>query len=130
MQRPLTVSLLARRMGVAPSTIRLYETKGIIRARRLPNGYRVFDEDAPSALRFVQHAKALGLSLADIVQVLELSRAGTQPCACVRTILTRNLRTVDQKMRDLRALRRQIRAVLERDPPSASGRAICPLIGP
>jgi DNA-binding transcriptional MerR regulator len=130
MKRPITVSVLAQRMDVAPSTIRLYEAKGIIRARRLPNGYRVFDEDALSAMRFARHAKALGLSLADIVQVLELSRAGAMPCTCVRAMLVRNLGAVDQRIRDLRALRGRIRAVLARDPQARPASAICPLIDP
>jgi DNA-binding transcriptional MerR regulator len=128
MERPLTVTRLARRAGLQPSTVRYYEANGIVRARRLPNGYRVFDEEALRALRFTRSAKALGFSLADIVEILELSRTGAPPCGCVRETLARNLRSVDQRMGELRALRRHLRAALQRTPETGRTGVICPLI--
>lgn len=130
MERLLTVAVLARRAGLQPSTVRYYEAKGIVRARRLPNGYRAFDDEALRALYFARCAKALGLSLADIAKVLGLSRAGAAPCECVREMLARNLRSVDERMRELAGLRRQLRAALERRPGAGRTGVVCSLVEP
>jgi DNA-binding transcriptional MerR regulator len=44
------------------------------RPRRLPNGYRVYDEEALANLRLMRRAQALGITLKDICQLLELVR--------------------------------------------------------
>ena len=50
-----TTAAVARRVGVHPNTVRLYETIGWITSpARRPNGYRVFTEKHILQLRLVQ----------------------------------------------------------------------------
>jgi DNA-binding transcriptional MerR regulator len=54
-------------------TIRFYEQCGILPTpERTPGGYRSYDQDAVTRLRFVRSAQTLGLSLAEIADVLRI----------------------------------------------------------
>ncbi len=45
-ERLLTISQAAARLGISPSTLRVYADKGDVPSVRLPSGYRRFDPDA------------------------------------------------------------------------------------
>ena len=69
----LTISQLARRSGMAASTLRYYEKVGVIPpATRSDSGYRLYDEKALARLAFVQRAKALGVDLGDLADLVRL----------------------------------------------------------
>lgn len=68
----LLISQLAERSGVPATTLRFYETAGLLPAGRTPGGYRVYDEDAVDRLGFITAAKLLGLSLEDIAGLLQI----------------------------------------------------------
>jgi len=69
----LTISQLARRSGVPASTLRYYEKVGVLpRATRSDSGYRLYGEDALARLAFVQRAKALGIELDDLADLVRL----------------------------------------------------------
>lgn len=69
----LTISQLARRSGVPASTVRYYEKVGVIPpASRTDSGYRLYDEQALARLAFVQRAKALGIELDDLADLVRL----------------------------------------------------------
>lgn len=69
----LTISQLARRSGVPATTLRYYEKVGVIPpATRNHSGYRLYDEQALARLAFVQRAKALGVELDDLADLVRL----------------------------------------------------------
>jgi DNA-binding transcriptional MerR regulator len=79
----LTISQLARRSGVPASTLRYYEKVGVIPpATRNGSGYRLYDERALARLAFVQRAKALGVELDDVADLVRLWDG--QECAPVQ----------------------------------------------
>jgi len=122
-----TIGNIAKRAGVSTSAIRYYERQDLIRSSRLVNGYRVYDEDAIKALRFVRQAQTLGITLREIKQLLKLIRDGRRPCKAVRHLAYQHLTEIETKIRQLRSLRRTLHNLL-------SGRAtavsdeLCPLI--
>jgi MerR family transcriptional regulator, copper efflux regulator len=60
-------------------TIRFYQRLGLIKsATRSAGGYRLFDGEQISDLKFVRHAQELGFSLNEIRELLAL-RGGTTP---------------------------------------------------
>ena len=76
------ISELARRSGFSPSTLRYYETVGLLaRPDRTEAGYRIYDDDAVDRLRFVARAKAMGLALTDIAELVGLWADGPCPPA-------------------------------------------------
>ena len=124
----LTVGALARRAGIQATAVRYYERRGLLLSRRLGNGYRVYDEEAVKMLRFIRRAKAIGFTLAEIKQIVEIYQAGRPPCGCVRNLMDRSLREIEQRIRELSALKRQLRAMLSRKLPAQRSDGICPLI--
>lgn len=128
MAHKLTVGAVAKRVGIRPSAVRFYERQGLLAADRLANGYRAYGQEAVGALRFINCAKALGFSLDEIREILEVRRSGKAPCGCVAEMIERNLAVIDQRIAELSALRRQLRALNKSQPRPRSAEIICPII--
>jgi DNA-binding transcriptional MerR regulator len=115
-------------MGVQASAVRFYERRGLIAAERLGNRYRVYGLDAVNALSFICRAKALGFSLDQIREILEIRRQNAAPCACVKEIVERNLAEVERKLDELSRLRRELKGIAGRPAPSSLPASVCPII--
>ncbi len=126
----ITIGNLARRTGVRPSAIRYYETQGLLRpAGRSAAGYRLYDDEAPVALQLLRAAQSLGFRLAEVRELMELVNTGVAPCDRVRALAATHLREIEQRIRDLIALRRRLRGLLHRAvPPPPHEHAPCPLL--
>lgn len=67
----LSVHEIALEAGVAPSTVRFYERRGVIRADRTSGGARVFGFDVPCRIAIARAAQRVGLDLIAITTLLE-----------------------------------------------------------
>jgi MerR family transcriptional regulator/heat shock protein HspR len=82
--RPIyMISVAAELVGMHPQTLRMYETKGLVRPKRTPGGTRLYSEADVERLRIIQRLTTeLGLNLAGVELVLrledELRRAHAQ----------------------------------------------------
>jgi DNA-binding transcriptional MerR regulator len=130
MRQRLTIGEAARRSGVTAKAIRFYEASGILPpAPRGSNGYRLYDGRAVEVLRFVRRASGLGLSLAQIRDIVAIRQGGRPPCAHVRRLLEAKLQELEERLRDLHEMRRRIHQSLrawERHPVRPG--AVCPHI--
>lgn len=124
----LTIGVVAKRLGIRPSAVRFYERQGLVASERLANGYRAYDRDAVKVLSFISRAKALGFSLEEVREILAVRRTGTEPCARVTKMIERNLAGIDQRIADLSALRRQLRALVKNPARKQRAEAICSII--
>ena len=72
--RPIyMISVAAQLVGMHPQTLRMYETKGLVRPHRTPGGTRLYSEADVERLRIVQRLTSeLGLNLAGVELVLRL----------------------------------------------------------
>lgn len=67
----MKIGELAKRSGLAASTIRFYESKGILKTvSRQSNGYRDYPLEAVAVLSIISDAQQAGFSLDEIKQVL------------------------------------------------------------
>ena len=111
----MRIGELAKQVGVTPDTIRYYEREGLLPpAERTPSGYRDYGPEVLDDLRFIKKAQALGLKLSDVREVLEISSGGKPPCEHVRATVSARLVEVEERLRELRALRATLRETLER----------------
>lgn len=109
MARELTVGAAAEAAGVSAKAVRLWEAKGLLPpAERTDTGYRVFTGGDIALLRFIRQAKTLGLTLTEIREILDLQRGGAVPCQRVTQLLDTHIRGIDEKVADLRQLRRSL----------------------
>ena len=126
----LKIGELARRAGVTPKAIRFYETRRILPpANRAANRYRLYGDDAVEMLRFIKQATGLGLTLAEIKEIISIRQGGRPPCTHVHRLLHDKVTELDRKLEDLLEVRRRIRkslAAWKRRPGMIA--AVCPHI--
>lgn len=127
----LWIGELAARFGLNPKTIRYYETLGLLPPpRRTPSGYRLYDEAALARLRFILRAKAVGLGLREIAEVLRIHEGGQLPCGHVRRWIGRKLVEVDRQLAALRSFRAELLRLWKQPPRRQAKRVrgICPVL--
>jgi MerR family transcriptional regulator/heat shock protein HspR len=67
------ISVAAELVGMHPQTLRIYETKGLVRPRRTPGNTRLYSEADLKRLRSIQRLTTeVGLNLAGVERVLSL----------------------------------------------------------
>lgn len=111
-----TIGELAEQTGISPSKIRYYEKVGLLPpTMRTEAGYRLYSDDDAARLELLRRGKFLGLTLGEIGQLLQAADEGC--CDTVDPVLEQLLREklaqVDERVVELRALRRTIAATLE-----------------
>jgi MerR family copper efflux transcriptional regulator len=105
----LLIGDVAERAGVPAPTIRYYESIGLLKpAPRASSGYRRYSEHTIEELRFIKKAQALGFSLDEVAEILQLSRAGKKPCAQVLSLGHEHLAAVNERIRQLQAFRNSL----------------------
>lgn len=113
-QGGLTIGQLAKAAGVHVQTVRYYERRRLLAASsRLPSGYRLYGEEELKRLRFIKNAQALGFTLREIEGLLNLRIESATRCREVQERASAKLATVEAKMRDLRALARALRTLIQ-----------------
>lgn len=71
---PMTIGEASRRSGFTIKALRFYERRGLVPSlKRRLNGYRVYCETDLGHLSFIRDAKALGLTLGAISEIVRVS---------------------------------------------------------
>ena len=105
----LTIGHLARATATKVETIRFYEKTGLLPApARTSGNYRAYGTEHLNRLSFIRRARDLGFSIEQIRALLGLADNKDQPCEAVDTIAQEHLEAIDRKIRDLKALRREL----------------------
>ena len=87
------ISVAAELVGMHPQTLRIYESKGLVRPGRTPGGTRLYSDRDLERLRAIQRLTTeLGLNLAGVQRVLALE----DEMAKLQTRVER----LERKMRD------------------------------
>jgi DNA-binding transcriptional MerR regulator len=111
-----TISVLADSFGLTTDTVRYYERLGLLPApQRSRAGYRLYDEEAGERLQFIKGAQRMGLRLGDIKELLDVRDRGQCPCGHTQTLVQRRLAEVDDEIKQLTGLRRQLLDLKERN---------------
>jgi DNA-binding transcriptional MerR regulator len=105
----MLIGNVAKLANVTPSTIRYYETIGLLTPPpRSRAGYRRYSETTVQELRFIRKAQGLGFSLEEIVAIIKIGRSGKTPCADVLDLIQRRLAEVDERICQLQTFRDQL----------------------
>jgi DNA-binding transcriptional MerR regulator len=100
---------VSKQLGVDIETIRFYENKGLVsKPQRLENGYRSYSKENITELKFIQHCRSLGISISE-VQSLKALQNQTSNCVQAKEIIEKNLSLIDQKIKDLKNLKKQLK---------------------
>jgi DNA-binding transcriptional MerR regulator len=110
----LPIGELARHTGVKVPTIRYYEQIGLMPATdRTLGKQRRYGKEAVARLAFIRHARELGFEIEAIRTLLSLQDDPDQSCARADEIATARLVDVEKRITSLRALRRELRKMLD-----------------
>lgn len=90
-----TIGQLAQAAGIATSTVRYYERRGLLHPKARSHGnYRVYGDAELQRLLFVRSAQAAGFTLTDIETLLRYRDGEDAPCHEVQEIITSRLEQV------------------------------------
>jgi MerR family mercuric resistance operon transcriptional regulator/MerR family gold-responsive transcriptional activator of gol and ges genes len=113
MTTELKIGQLAKQVGVNVETIRYYERLNLLGpTSRLPSGYRLYNNDSQRRLRFIKNAQALGFTLHEIEELLDLRVSSNARCGDVQRKAEAKLKHVEAKVRDLQALATALRRLI------------------
>ena len=104
----MTIGEAARRSGFTIKTLRFYDRRGLLPpAGRTAGGYRLYAEPDLHHLEFIRQAKALGLTLDAVHELVSAVRVpnGKSPRAHVRSVLEKRIAQVTQQIDTLTRLR-------------------------
>ena len=105
-----SIGQLARAVGVPTSTVRYYERTGLLKPEARSGGnYRVYSRRSLERLQFIRSAQAVGLSLDDVEQMIDVvHRSSAAPCREVVGLAERRLADVRVKLKHLKAVERTL----------------------
>ncbi|MFE5853142.1 MerR family transcriptional regulator [Streptomyces sp. NPDC056500] len=111
----MRIGELAERAGTTTRTLRYYESRGLLPARRTENGYRTYDEDDLRLLRQIRTLQDFGFELEETRPFVECLRAGHpagDSCPASLAVYRAKLRELDTLIEELRSIRAQVGAQL------------------
>jgi len=107
------IGSVARKIGLTPDAIRLYERNALLPdAPRMRGGLRQYGGSDVETLAFIRRVQRLGFKLSEIRGLLNLRGSRLQPCAPVRRRLQEKLVDVQRKLADLQKLEHELRLAL------------------
>lgn len=129
----MKVSELARLAGVTAETVRHYTREGLLYPERHPeNGYQLFGQQELDRLRFIQRARTLGFTVAEIRDILDHADHGDSPCPLVRDLMASRLPEIHERIHELQALATRMEEALdawaEMPDGTPDGHSLCRLI--
>jgi MerR family mercuric resistance operon transcriptional regulator len=113
----MTIGQVAQKAGIGIETIRFYERKGLIEEPpRKESGYRLYQEDVIDRLAFIQQAKSLGFTLAEIQELLSLKIRPEVTSGEIRKIAEAKLADIEDKIKMLKRMQRALKKLVAQCP--------------
>ena len=98
--------------GVTPANIRFYEKEKLLRpAFRGDNSYRMYSENDVHQLRFIRACRSLDMSLDEVRTLLGLDLNNRPDCAIARDALDAHMVHVRERLAELKALEKDLKAL-------------------
>jgi Cd(II)/Pb(II)-responsive transcriptional regulator len=109
---------LARASGTPVETIRFYEREGLLpAAARTEGNYRIYVPQHARRLAFIRQCRSLDMTLDEVRVLLRFKDQPLSDCGGVNSLLDEHIGHVAERIRALRALEMELRAL----------RAACPV---
>jgi MerR family copper efflux transcriptional regulator len=123
----MTIGKIAAQAGVAIDTVRYYERAGLLpEPPRRESGYREYPADTVKRLRFIRRAKALGFSLPEIGELLDLSSSSAD-VRKIKNAAQSKLKLLDEKIAELTRVRDGLQKLVKHCPGHGKADA-CPIL--
>lgn len=111
--KPMTIGGLSKAAGVKVTTIRYYESVGLMgEPERSESGQRRYNDEAVQRLSFIRHARDLGFPTESIRELIDLQALPGEDCGHVDMIARKQLADVRQKLSQLEALEGELKRMV------------------
>lgn len=120
----MKIGELAKASATPIETIRYYEREGLLPApARTEGNFRVYEATHLERLQFIRHCRGLDMSLDEVRVLLRFRDAPQSDCGNVNALLDEHIGHVSARIKELRALERQLKELRQRcsDAASAEG---------
>ncbi|MEO7548628.1 MAG: Cd(II)/Pb(II)-responsive transcriptional regulator [Ramlibacter sp.] len=108
----MKIGQLAQATGTQVETIRYYEREGLLPAPpRTEGNYRLYDSGHVGRLAFIRHCRCLDMTLDEIRVLLRFKDAPLATCGEVDMLLDGHIGHVVSRIRELRALEKELRGL-------------------
>lgn len=128
----MSVGAAANAVGVSARAIRLWKSKGLIpKLERTTTGYRTFTASDLAVVHFIQQGKALGLTLEEIKNIIDLQQAGVCSCPRVVQAIDAHLAVIERSIAELSQLRDTLslaRRTADTESHGERSRVVCQII--
>ncbi|EST29730.1 hypothetical protein M877_11485 [Streptomyces niveus NCIMB 11891] len=107
----MRIGELARRAGTSTRTLRYYESRGLLPARRAGNGYRTYDDDDLRLIQQIRTLRDFGFELEETRPFVECLRAGHlagDSCPASLDVYRAKLAELDELIGRLGSIRAQV----------------------
>lgn len=105
----MRIGQLAQTANVSTKTVRYYESIGLMpEPDRNPSGYRDYGPEAVQRLRFIRDSQATGLTLVEILSILDLNDRRGRACDETRAMLRKHITRIDRQIGRLQAARQEL----------------------
>lgn len=126
MPRSYTIAGLAAAAGVHVETVRYYQRLRLMPEPPRPvRSIRRYTEADAQRLRFIKRSQAMGFTLAEVTNLLTLQ--ARQSCRATRELAVTKLRLLDERIRELLALREELASLVAQCDANTQ-EAKCPVI--
>lgn len=123
----MNITQIAKQTSLTPKSIRFYEEKGLITPpMRAANGYRQYNQHHIYELTLLQQARAVGFSLPECRELLELYNNPQRRSADVKAKTLTKIAEIEKQIRKLQQMKQQLTVLAEQCPGDNSQN--CPII--
>ena len=111
----LKIGKLANALGISQDALRFYEKQGLISpSLRTAGDYRLYSTQDVKQVKFILSAKRVGFTLNEIRGLLALEVTKDEnSCEDVKRVVDVKLVAVNQRMRELRQIKKSLRTLAE-----------------
>ena len=111
----MKIGELATASSTAVDTIRYYEREGLLPApARTQGGFRVYEPVHLERLQFIRFCRGLDMSLDEVRVLLRVKDEPAGDCGDVNALLDAHIGHVSRRIKELRALEKQLRDLRQR----------------
>src|SRR5437870_13750935 len=96
----LKVGAVAKAAGVGVQTLHYYERLGLLpKSQRSAANYRLYSPETIRRVQFIKKAQAVGLTLEETKEILDLKDHGRAPCHRVVELGQKHLQEIETRLR-------------------------------
>ncbi|MDO9091060.1 MAG: Cd(II)/Pb(II)-responsive transcriptional regulator [Rubrivivax sp.] len=110
----MKIGELATATQTQVETVRYYEREGLLpQAPRSEGNYRIYGPEHAERLGFIRHCRSLDMTLDEIRVLLRFKDSPSEDCRDVNALLDEHIGHVAARIRELRVLEKQLKALRE-----------------